>query len=137
MKLVYLLPGVLIAGAGFVVLFALLSSVGALAKSKQLSAIGELASGRAGRAKRVMFFLALAAMGLGACGAFAGVSVSDSERRHACERNCKERGYAKGTVGGSSARDAARPSRHAFVACACEGGPAPDPLEFPADQLSF
>ena len=135
MKLAYVLPGVLIAGAGFAVLFGLLSSVGALGKSKQLSAIGDLASGRAGGTKRVLFFLALVAMGLGACGAFAGVAASDSERRHACERNCKERGYAKGTLRGSSARDAARPSQRAFLACACEGGPAPDPLEFPADQL--
>lgn len=44
MKAEYLLPGVALFATGFVILFALLGSVGALAKSRQFAAMRQLAS---------------------------------------------------------------------------------------------
>ncbi|NUP06861.1 MAG: hypothetical protein HOW73_12485 [Polyangiaceae bacterium] len=132
---IYLAPGLLVAAAGFCLLFGLLASEGALGKSRQLAATGDLASGRAGRTKKRLFFVAIAALGLGTCGTFAGVAANDSKRAKACEKTCAERGYAKGHIRGSEKKDANARGRSAFVACACEGGPAPDPLELRADTL--
>jgi hypothetical protein len=129
-----MLPGVLVAMAGFVTLFVLLGRQGALAKSKQLAALGDLASGRAGRGARVAFFIALAGMLVGSCLCFAGVAAGDAERRKACVATCRERGYERGIIQGSTAMDPKNPKRHAFVACACEGG-RPEPLELEADRL--
>lgn len=133
----FVLPGVALAAIGFVILFGLLASEDALSKSRQFAALGRLGSGRAGGGKRLAFFLALAAMGFGACGAFAGVAASDNARARACERTCKERGYARGSIRGSTAVDPQKPQRHAFVACACEGGTSSEPLELRADELRF
>jgi hypothetical protein len=130
-----MLPGLLIAAVGFVTLFVLLGASGALAKSKQLAALRELASGRAGRGARLAFFFAVGAMGVGSCLTFAAVAAGDAKRAQACAATCRERGYQRGVIRGSTAKDANNPKRHAFVACACEGGSAPDPLELEADTI--
>jgi hypothetical protein len=137
MNSLYALPGVLVAGLGFCLMFGLLASVGALSKSKQLSAFGALLSGRAGTARQLLFFLGIATMALGSCGAFAGVAISDAGRARACEQFCRSRGYARGSLGPSRASDPKYPGRAAFVACTCAGGPAPDPLETRAADLRF
>lgn len=133
----YLVPGLVLAAAGFALLFWLLASQQALAKSKQLKALGELTSGRAGQTKRRLSLAALAAMAFGACGTFAGVGANDSARTKACVRSCADRGYETGKIRGSEKQDPAARGRHAFVACACERGPAPDPLELRADDLDY
>ena len=96
MKVQYLLPGLAIAAFGFIVLFGLLASVRALAKSKQLSALATMASGQAGGRKRALFVLAIGAMGIGSCGVFGGIAKSDAERTTACQRTCVDRGYVDG-----------------------------------------
>jgi hypothetical protein len=63
------------------------------------------------------------------------VAARDARRARACTAACRERGYEEGLIRGSSAMDPRRPGRHAFVACACEGGPAPAPLELEAELL--
>jgi len=134
MKMQVLLPGLAIAAVGFAILFGLLASVAALAKSKQLSAFGTLASGRAGAGRRALFFIALAAMGIGTCGVFGGVARSDGERAKACQRVCVERGYAEGRIGSSAHPDPKRPA----AACLCSGGASGGtPFETRADELSF
>jgi hypothetical protein len=134
-NLLYVLPGVLAAAAGVIALLVLLGSVGALAKSEQLSAIGTLASGRAGSKKRMILSIALAAIVVGTCSSFAGVAASDAAREAACGKSCAAKGYSKGEIGPSVAHDPTNPKRAAFVACTCRGGPAPDPLETRADSL--
>lgn len=134
-SLVLLLPGGLMAAVGFVLLFGLLASQGALDKSKQLGALSDVASGKAGGASKVLLLVALLLMALGACGVFAGVAASDQGRARACAEMCKQRGYTKGTIGGSREMDPKKPGRHAFVACTCAGGANPAPLETRADEL--
>jgi hypothetical protein len=132
MKVQYILPGLALAAIGFAVLFGLLASVSALAKSKQLSAFGALASGKAGSGKRSLFFFGIAAMALGMCGTFAGVAKSDGERAKACQRTCVERGYGDGRIGPSANPDPKRPG----PACTCSGGAsAATPFELRADEL--
>lgn len=133
----YLAPGLVLAALGFCLFFALLASQGAMAKSKQLAAMGELASGRAGKTKKLLFTCALIALGVGACATFGGVAANDSKRRKACEATCRDRGYEKGAIRGSEKSDPKARGRSLFVACACERGPAPDPLELKADDLEY
>lgn len=121
-----------LAAIGFIILFVLLASQGAMAKSRQFAAMGDLAAGRAGSGKRALFFLALLAMFFGTCGVFGGVTAGDAQRRKACETTCKDKGYKSGKIRGSAEKSG---GKHAFVACACEGGPDPDPLELKADSL--
>ena len=132
-----LAPGLALFAVGFVVLFVLLVLEGAMAKSLQLAAVGRLASGKAGGGRRIAFFLALLGLGAGTCTTFAGVAASDSARAKACEEICRERGYDTGRIRGSTERDPKQPKRHAFVACACEGGATPDPLELDAKTLTL
>jgi hypothetical protein len=129
-----MLPGFLVAALGFATLFVLLGRIGGLAKAKQLGAARALAAGRAGRGARIAFFVALGAMGGGTCLTFGGVAARDARRARACVAACRERGYAEGVIRGSVAMDPRRPGRHAFVACACAGGPAA-PLELEAERL--
>jgi hypothetical protein len=124
------LIGVVLAGGGFVLLFGLLAKQGALSKSKQFAALSAMASGQAGAATRRWFFLAIAAMGLGTCSIFVGVGAKDAARRRACETTCKTRGYERGVIRGSTEESR---GKHAFVACACEGGG--ETLELRADDL--
>ena len=132
MKLELLLPGVGLFAVGFLTIFVLLALQGAMAKSRQFAAVGDLAAGRAGGGKRVAFFLGLAAIGIGALVTFAGVGAGDAARKKACEERCKDRGYERGKIRGSTEKDG---GRHKFVACACEGGPDPDPLELDSRDL--
>lgn len=131
MKIGYLMPGLGMAAVGFALLFSLLASVSALAKSKQLGAMSALASGGAGQAKRFLFFVAVFAMVLGACGTFAGVARSDGERLKACQRSCRDRGAQDGKIGPSANPD----PKHPRPACLCEGGSAVP--EIAADDLVF
>lgn len=134
MKFQYLLPGLAIAALGFAVFLGLLVSVSALAKSKQLRALGELASGRAGFGKRLLLFLAFAAMVSGSCGMFAGVAKSDGERVKACVRLCVDRGYSEGRIGPSAHPHPKRP----VAACTCSGGASGGtPFETRVDALAF
>lgn len=134
-NLLFLVPGLIVAALGFVLLFGLLISQGALDKSKQFGALSGLASGEGGALGKVLLALALLMMGLGACGVFAGVAASDAGRSRACTNLCKQKGYTRGSIGGSKALDPQNPRRHAFVACTCTGGPNPTPLETRADDL--
>ncbi|MBV1860268.1 MAG: hypothetical protein KUG77_17775 [Nannocystaceae bacterium] len=125
-------------GAGLFMLGVLLVMIavfssGGSAKSQQFRVIDEVASGKHGKSTRRLFYTGVLAIGLGMCGAFAGVAGSDVERKKACGRDCTERGYAAATVQGSQERDPPGSGRHSFVACVCTDGPAPDPLEFPAE----
>lgn len=129
-----LVPGLIVAALGFVLFFGLLVSQGALDKSKQFGALSGLASGQGGVLGKVLLALALLLMGLGACGVFAGVAASDAGRSRACTNLCKQKGYTRGSIGGSKALDP-QTRRHAFVACTCTGGPSPTPLETRADDL--
>ncbi|HVH41897.1 MAG TPA: hypothetical protein VM925_06120 [Labilithrix sp.] len=134
MKFQYLVPGLAIAAVGFAVLFGLLASVSALAKSKQLSALRAIASGREGSGKRALFFFAVAAMTIGSCGVFGGVAKSDGERANACQRMCVARGYAAGRIGRSATPD----PKHPKPACTCTGGvTGATPFETSADDLAF
>lgn len=133
MKIQFLLPGLALAAVGFVVLFGLLASVSALAKSKQFDAMRALASGHAGPAKRGLFFFSVVAMAFGACGVFGGVAASDGDRARACQRACIDRGYAEGRIGPSAHPDAKRP----VPACTCTGGAdGSTPFEMRADELA-
>lgn len=134
MKIEYLLPGLVVAGFGFLVLFGLLASASALAKSKQLSAIGDIAAGRAGGGKRALLFLAFGMMFFGTCGVFGGVARSDGERAKACVQACTVRGYPGGRIGRPS--EPADP-KHPRPACLCDRTEALAPLEIPADELTF
>jgi len=134
MNPLYLVPGLIVAALGFVLLFGLLVRQGALDKSKQFGALSGLASGEGGVLGKVLLALALLMMGLGACGVFAGVAASDAGRSRACSDPCKQKGYTRGSIGGSKALDP-QTRRHAFVACTCTGGPNPTPLETRADDL--
>lgn len=129
----YALPGLLLFIVGFFMLFGLLVSEGALAKHKQRSALGKIASGRAGTTKRLVFGCGVLAIICGACGSFTGVGLRDQERARRCEQTCTERGYADAKIRGSTEMESS--GQHAFVACACTGGPAPDPLELDAEAL--
>ena len=134
MKIQYLAPGLALAALGFIVLFGLLASVSALAKSKQLGALGTIASGQAGGAKRGLFIFAVIAMVAGSCGVFGGVAASDGERAKACSQLCTSSGYAEGRIGAASKPDPKHPS----PACICSGGAsAATPFETPADSLVF
>ncbi len=128
----YVLPGALLAMLGFALFFGLLAAQGALAKSRQFAALGDVLSGRAGAGRRRLAIVAFLCMGFGACGAFVGVSVGD---RKACETFCTGRGYQRATLRPSTARNPKNPGQAAFRACACEGGPDPDPLEVVATQI--
>jgi hypothetical protein len=134
MDIRYLLPGLSLAALGFALLFGLLASQGALAKHRQFAATADLASGRAGTTKRLLFGLSILGLGCGLCGTFAGVGRSDDLRRQRCVETCTQRGYTKGEIRGSTEMSE-KAGRHAFVACACSGGPDPDPLELEADAL--
>lgn len=134
MKMIYLAPGLLVAAIGGVLFFALLASVGALAKSKQLGALQAIGSGAAGATKRALLLVAVGAMVLGSCGVFAGVAKSDAERGKACQRTCAERGYASGAIGPATTPDPKHPS----VMCKCAGGTnASNPLEIREAELAF
>lgn len=126
-----MLPGFALFTIGFVILFALLASVNALAKSKQFSAFAALASGKAGSGKRALFFLGCGLLFLGACGTFAGVGMSDADRAKACKEMCVGQGHTSGRIGPASNPDPKRPR----PACLCEGGSTH--LEVPADSLSY
>jgi hypothetical protein len=112
--------------AGFATLFGLLISRGALAKSRQFAAMGDISSGRQGGGSQILLVVAVLLMAVGACGLFAGVAVGDVGRKNGCKDTCIERGYRTGKVQGSKARDPNRPNVHAFVACVCSGGASPD-----------
>ena len=71
----------------------------------------------------------------GTCGAFVGVAVDDDLQRTACVRTYTERGYAKSAIRGSVQRDPPGSKRHAFMACVCEDGPDPDPLDVRLEEL--
>jgi hypothetical protein len=129
------LPGFLVFAAGFLLLFALLARHGALARSKQIGALRDLAAGRRGARGRTLLLLAIGALVAGTCGTFAGVTAGDAARARRCRAACEARGYRAGAIRGSTERDPANPRRHRFVACACEGGPAPDPLELDSKSL--
>lgn len=131
MKAEYLLPGVALFATGFVILFALLGSVGALAKSRQFSAMRQLASGVSGSGKRAWFFASLGLLAVGMCGTFAGVARSDVKRARACTALCVSRGHTTGRIGAATHRDPRRPQ----PACLCEGGAAP--FETPVSALVF
>lgn len=134
MNMTYLAPGLLVAAVGFAVLFSLLGSVGALAKSKQIGALRAIAAGDAGSGKRKLLFFALSAMALGTCGVFGGVAKSDGERAAACQHACETRRYALGRIGPAAKPTKGRPG----PACLCSGGEnAGVPFEMPADDLSF
>lgn len=128
------LPGALIAATGFVIVFSLLASSGALAKSKQLGALAHLASGGGGALRRALLFTAFAMMLVGSCGAFAGVASSDRERARACTAECTRRGHTSGRIGPSRASDPKNAKRALFVACVCAGG-RDEPLELRASEL--
>lgn len=130
-----MLPGAILAMLGFGSLMAVMFSSGGVAKSRQFSVLGQLASGQHGSGKRVWLLVSIACALLGTCGAFAGVAVGDAQRREACERTCEQRGYAQGKIQGSKERVNGSKGKHAFVACACTQGPEPDPLELRADDL--
>ena len=132
--MVYVLPGVVLAGVGFVILFSLVASVGALEKSRQLAALGHLASGRAGSGKRALTFVAIALLFFGSCAAFGGVAASDARRARACLGACAAKGHPSGKIGPSEARHPQKPNAAAFVACKCSGGPG-SPVDLPADSL--
>ncbi len=117
---------------GVLLLMVTVFSSGGAGKSQQLRVMDEVAGGKHGKGKRVLFLVGVAATGFGACGAFAGVAVGGAQRRKDCEHACSERGYSSATVQGSEERDPPGSGRHAFVACVCTDGPEPDPLEFPA-----
>jgi hypothetical protein len=133
MKIEYMAPGLGLAMIGFVLFFVLLGSVGALAKSKQLSALAFMASGKAGGGKRVLLFLAFGLMFFGACGTFAGVARSDGDRARACTQTCAARGYETGRIGKPT--QFADP-KHPKPACICEKANRV-PLEISVDELSF
>ncbi len=127
----YLLPGLALFFAGFAILFGLLVSVGAMAKSKQFAALGGLASGANGSGKRSLFFVSVALLVGGALGTFAGVAWSDVERAKACTALCLSRGNTSGRIG-----PATQPApKHPRPACLCEGGAAP--WETSVDALTF
>lgn len=128
-----MIPGLAMFALGFVLVFAVLVKLGAMAKSRQIAALGDALSGRAGGGARFASLLGLALLGVGACTTFAGVAARD---RAECEAFCTKRGYAKGVFRDSTARSPKNPERAAFRACACEGGPpgAP-PLEVVATQV--
>ncbi len=131
MKTEYLLPGLVMFGAGFVVLFGLLASVGAMARSKQFSALAALASGAHGGSKRAAFFIGWALLFSGACGTFGGVAKSDAARADACTAWCVSRGHTTGRIGAAS-----NPApKHPKPACLCEGGATP--LEVSVEALVF
>lgn len=122
------------AAVGFVILFGLLGSVSALAKSKQFSAMGALASGKVGSGKRALFFFAVVSMVIGTCGVFGGVAMSDGDRAKACQRACVDSGYGQGKIGSSAHPDPKRP----VAACTCTGGAnAATPFEIRTDALVF
>jgi hypothetical protein len=129
----YVWPGALLFCCGFVALFGLLASEGALATRRQFGALANVAAGRAGTTKRVVLGCGALAIVCGACGSFTGVAARDGERARRCEQTCTERGYTDATIRGSTEME--NEGRHAFVACACTGGPAPDPLELDAEAL--
>lgn len=124
---------------GFVVLFGLLASEGALNKSKQFGAFGRISSGKAGRGKRISFFLGLSSIILGAIVLFSGVAANDRRQRElleqSCKKTCQERGYTDIELRNSTAKDPNNSKRPAFRACVCKGGPAPDPLEIDTQTL--
>jgi hypothetical protein len=135
MNPIFILPGLVIAAIGFVLLSGLLASAGALAKSKQFAAFGDLSSGRLGPGKRRLFRIAIAALALGSCGVFAGVARSDQARARACSDSCRADGFTSGKIGGSTERRPQNPNVHLFVACICTGPSGT--RETPADTLSF
>lgn len=131
MKIEHLLPGLVLFALGFVILFGLLGSVGAMAKSKQFAAMRDLAKGVNGGGKRALFFVSLLLLAIGMCGTFAGVGQSDLQRANACTALCVARGNTTGRIGPATHPDPKRPS----PACLCEGG-APN-FETPANALEF
>jgi hypothetical protein len=64
-----------------VIFFYLLASVGALAKSKQFGAMGDLSSGRHGSSKKWLLLLAIGLMFFGVCACFVGVGAHDAAMR--------------------------------------------------------
>ena len=130
----FVAPGGTLFVIGFATLFALLASEGALKRSHQYTALTDLASGRSGPGKRRLFVAAVVILSVGACASMCGVGLSDAQRAKACEETCTERGYARAEIRGSTAMK--KPGVHEFVACACSEGPAPDPLELPANDLA-
>ena len=132
-------PGFVVFGAlffiGFATIFVLIGRQGALAKSKQLSALGALSRGAAGRGAQLAFFIALGGVFFGACGLFGTVAAGDAQRRKACEETCASRGYAKGAIGPSKEKDPKNKNRPMFVACHCTGHATEPPLELQADVL--
>lgn len=121
---------------GMVVILGLLFSSGGAAKSRQLDVLSQIISGRHGAGKRTWVLVAMLLIVFGTCGAFVGVSVSDSRQSKACTQTCTERGYAGGTIRGSVQRDPPGSKRSAFRACVCVDGPDPDPLDVHVDDLS-
>ncbi|MBL4687932.1 MAG: hypothetical protein JKY37_25300, partial [Nannocystaceae bacterium] len=117
---------------GMVVLVIAVFSSGGVGKSQQARVMSEVVAGKHGKGKRTLFLVGVLATGFGACGAFAGVAVGNSNRHKACEHECTDRGYASAEIQGSQERDPPGSGRHSFVACVCTDGPDPDPLEFPA-----
>ena len=125
--------GTLLFFAGTITIMGVMFAHGGVQKSKQFEVVGKVASGRAGRGARIAFFVGLASAIVGACSLFAGVAANDRARAKKCVATCRERGYADGKIRASTAVDPKK--RTAFVACACERGGPPDPLELHADSL--
>jgi hypothetical protein len=123
--------GAALFGGGFITLFIVLGTQNALAKSRQLEALGRVGSGKAGCGPQIALLCGAMAMGGGACACFAGIAVGDAGRARACKEECIRRGHPTGTIQGSKEKDG---GRHKFVACMCSGGSGA-PVELRADDL--
>ena len=131
MNIAYVLPGAAIAMLGFALLFVQLAAAGALAKSKQIGAMQDMASGKAGSGNKLLLSVAIALMFFGSCGAFAGVAASDSGRRKVCKESCVARGYTEGKITASSKPLPPAERRAQGPICLCSGG-GQDPVEIEA-----
>lgn len=108
----------LLCSLGFGAFFLVLARAGALAKSKQLAAIGGILSGRAGPKERRLLLGALVLGLLGACLLFMAVGRMDQAMRNECDLACREWGVEGGRIGRS------RTSEQPLRACFC--GPGED-----------
>jgi hypothetical protein len=112
------LVGMLLCSVGFAAFFLVLARAGALAKSKQIGAIGRILSGKAGPRERTLLLGAIVLCLLGACLLFMAVGRMDQAMRNECDVACREWGSQGGRIGRS--RTSVQPLR----ACFC--GPGED-----------
>ncbi len=113
--------GLALLGLGFVCHFGLLTSLGAISKSKQLGAWFDAITGRRGSAPKIIARANLLALMVGLPLLFLGFALGDSARRQSCAQECRTRGFTAGVIRGSKQIDPVRPNKHLFVACACTG----------------